>query len=156
MRKRFLSISSNTSGSSSSFWRRVRQMFHFHQQTSVGASVSTASIQCEQNSDYRSWLYDTWTSNDSIQQSQSEKPHQLTQQCLQEARQRYEAKRRKRKVSQTETIAMIPPFSPTYAKADEFPYSNFYSRLPNGKWMVRYRSGNRDILGTDEIDGYLI
>ncbi|EIE90719.1 hypothetical protein RO3G_15430 [Rhizopus delemar RA 99-880] len=125
-------MSSNTSSSSSpSFWSRMRQMFHFHQQTSVDASVSTASIQCEQNSDYRPWLYDTWTSNDSIQQSQYEKPHELTQQCLQEARQRYEAKRRKRKESQTETIAMIPPFSPTYARADEFPYSNFYSRLPN-------------------------
>ncbi|KAI8991355.1 hypothetical protein BDF20DRAFT_811227 [Mycotypha africana] len=51
---------------------------------------------------------------------------------------------------------IIPPFSPTYCKPNEFPYSNFYVKLPNGKWMVRYRSGNRDILGTDEFEGYLI
>lgn len=51
---------------------------------------------------------------------------------------------------------VIPPFSPTYCKANEFPYSNFYVKLPNGKWMVRYRSGNRDILGTDEFEGYMI
>ncbi|KAI8636438.1 hypothetical protein BD408DRAFT_426139, partial [Parasitella parasitica] len=50
---------------------------------------------------------------------------------------------------------VIPPFSPTYCKANEFPYSNFYVKLPNGKWMVRYRSGNRDILGTDEFEGYM-
>lgn len=51
---------------------------------------------------------------------------------------------------------VIPPYSPTYCKANEFPYSNFYVKLPNGKWMVRYRSGNRDILGTDEFEGYMI
>lgn len=51
---------------------------------------------------------------------------------------------------------VIPPYSPTYLKANEFPYSNFYVKLPNGKWMVRYRSGNRDILGTDEFEGYMI
>ncbi|KAI7901349.1 uncharacterized protein BX663DRAFT_456817 [Cokeromyces recurvatus] len=51
---------------------------------------------------------------------------------------------------------IIPPFSPTYCRPNEFPYSNFYVKLPNGKWMVRYRSGNRDILGTDEFEGYMI
>ncbi|KAI8358486.1 hypothetical protein EDC96DRAFT_576476 [Choanephora cucurbitarum] len=51
---------------------------------------------------------------------------------------------------------VIPPFSPTYCKPNEFPYSNFYVKLPNGNWMVRYRSGNRKILGTDELEGYLI
>ncbi|KAI8369943.1 hypothetical protein BD560DRAFT_469292 [Blakeslea trispora] len=50
----------------------------------------------------------------------------------------------------------IPPFSPTYCKPNEFPYSNFYVKLPNGNWMIRYRSGNRKILGTDELQGYLI
>ncbi|CAO3598314.1 unnamed protein product [Absidia cylindrospora] len=50
----------------------------------------------------------------------------------------------------------VPPFSPTYCKPNEFPYSNFYVKLPNGKWMIRYRSGNRDILGTDEFEGYMI
>ncbi|KAI8082553.1 uncharacterized protein B0P05DRAFT_537492 [Gilbertella persicaria] len=53
-------------------------------------------------------------------------------------------------------IMKIPPFSPTYCRPNEFPYSNFYVKLPNGKWMIRYRSGNRDILGTDEFESYLI
>ncbi|KAG2202067.1 hypothetical protein INT47_006259 [Mucor saturninus] len=51
---------------------------------------------------------------------------------------------------------MIPPFSPTYCKNNEFPYSNFYSKLPDGRWMIRYRDGNRDILRTDIMEGYLI
>lgn len=51
---------------------------------------------------------------------------------------------------------VIPPFSPTYCRPNEFAYSNFYVKLPNGKWMIRYRSGNRDILGTDEFEGYMI
>lgn len=51
---------------------------------------------------------------------------------------------------------MLPPFSPTYCKTNEFPYSNFYVKLPDGRWMVRYRDGNRDILRTDIMEGYLI
>lgn len=51
---------------------------------------------------------------------------------------------------------LIPPFSPTYCKANEFPYSNFYVKLPDGRWMVRYRDGNRDILRTDIIESYMI
>lgn len=51
---------------------------------------------------------------------------------------------------------MIPPFSPTYCKTNEFPYSNFYSKLPDGRWMIRYRDGNRDILRTDIMEGYMI
>lgn len=54
------------------------------------------------------------------------------------------------------THLVLPPFSPTYCKKNEFPYSNFYVKLPNGKWMIRYRSGNRDILGTEEFEGYMI
>ncbi|KAI8339761.1 hypothetical protein BC941DRAFT_469025 [Chlamydoabsidia padenii] len=49
----------------------------------------------------------------------------------------------------------VPPFSPTYCKPNEFPYSNFYVKLPNGKWMIRYRSGDRDILGTDVFDDFV-
>ncbi|KAI8336243.1 hypothetical protein BC941DRAFT_471539 [Chlamydoabsidia padenii] len=51
---------------------------------------------------------------------------------------------------------LIPPFSPTYCKPNEFPYSNFYLKLPNGKWMIRYRSGTRRIIGTGDLDGYMI
>ncbi|KAH8553720.1 hypothetical protein BGW37DRAFT_486870 [Umbelopsis sp. PMI_123] len=39
---------------------------------------------------------------------------------------------------------------------DTFAYSNFYLKLPNGKWMLRYRTGDRKILGTEEISGYYI
>ncbi|KAI9300649.1 hypothetical protein BJ944DRAFT_272707, partial [Cunninghamella echinulata] len=49
----------------------------------------------------------------------------------------------------------VPPFSPTYCKPNEFPYSNFYIKLPNGNFLIRYRDGNRNILGSDEIQGYL-
>jgi hypothetical protein len=51
---------------------------------------------------------------------------------------------------------VIPPFSPTYCKTNEFPYSNFYVKLPDGRWMVRYRDGNRDILRTDIMEGYMV
>ncbi|KAI7896580.1 uncharacterized protein EV154DRAFT_491507 [Mucor mucedo] len=71
-------------------------------------------------------------------------------------------KRRRRKARQEQVLSLepthlvLPPFSPTYCKKNEFPYSNFYVKLPNGKWMIRYRSGNRDILGTEEFEGYMI
>jgi hypothetical protein len=39
---------------------------------------------------------------------------------------------------------------------DTFAYSNFYLKLPNGRWMLRYRTGDRKILGTEEISGYYI
>ncbi|KAI8971834.1 hypothetical protein BDF20DRAFT_701276 [Mycotypha africana] len=35
-------------------------------------------------------------------------------------------------------------------------YSNFYMKLPNGNWMVRVRDGNRKIVGTFEVDGYMV
>ena len=39
---------------------------------------------------------------------------------------------------------------------DTFAYSNFYLKLPNGRWMLRYRTGDRKILGTEEISGLYI
>ncbi|CAO3668024.1 unnamed protein product [Umbelopsis ramanniana] len=65
---------------------------------------------------------------------------------------------RKHFIHREETVPAhkIPPYSPTGAWNGKFPYSNFYVRLPNGKWMIRYRSGDRDILGTDEFEGYMI
>ncbi|KAI9322161.1 hypothetical protein BX666DRAFT_1892166, partial [Dichotomocladium elegans] len=57
--------------------------------------------------------------------------------------------------SDSPPLFAIPPFSPTYCKANEFPYSNFYIKLPNGDYMVRYRSGNRVILGTEIIAGHM-
>ncbi|RUS20231.1 hypothetical protein BC937DRAFT_95640 [Endogone sp. FLAS-F59071] len=35
-------------------------------------------------------------------------------------------------------------------------YSNFYLSLPNGKWMLRYRTKDRTILGTEEVDMNMI
>ncbi|KAI9268924.1 hypothetical protein BDA99DRAFT_535016 [Phascolomyces articulosus] len=54
------------------------------------------------------------------------------------------------------SLFAIPPYSPTYCKENEFPYSNFYVKLPDGRYMIRYRSGNREILGTEIIEGYMI
>ncbi|CEP19023.1 hypothetical protein [Parasitella parasitica] len=68
-------------------------------------------------------------------------------------------RQRKQLVNQTDAASvpmLIPPFSPTYCKSNEFPYSNFYVKLPDGRWMVRYRDGNRDILRTDIMEGYMI
>lgn len=71
-------------------------------------------------------------------------------------RHRRKRTRKEQALSLEPTHLVLPPFSPTYCKANEFPYSNFYMKLPNGKWMIRYRSGNRDILGTEEFEGYMI
>lgn len=72
----------------------------------------------------------------------------------------YNKKHRKPLVPTMDTSAtaamVIPPFSPTYCKANEFPYSNFYVKLPDGRWMIRYRDGNREILRTDIMEGYMI
>lgn len=73
---------------------------------------------------------------------------------------RHSSQRRHRKqlVNHMEPTSqlVIPPFSPTYCKTNEFPYSNFYVKLPDGRWMIRYRDGNRDILRTDIMEGYMI
>ncbi|ORY94564.1 hypothetical protein BCR43DRAFT_494221 [Syncephalastrum racemosum] len=50
----------------------------------------------------------------------------------------------------------VPPYSPTYCKPNEFPYSNFYMKLPDGRWMLRYRDGNREILGTEILEDWMI
>jgi hypothetical protein len=72
-----------------------------------------------------------------------------------------DSQRRQRKplVQTTEAPSphmVIPPFSPTYCKANEFPYSNFYIKLPDGRWMIKYRDGNREVLRTDIMEGYMI
>ncbi|CAO3650146.1 unnamed protein product [Cunninghamella echinulata] len=35
-------------------------------------------------------------------------------------------------------------------------YSNFYLKLPNGKWLVKVRTRERKILGTYELDSSMI
>ncbi|KAI8069322.1 hypothetical protein BC940DRAFT_298446 [Gongronella butleri] len=51
---------------------------------------------------------------------------------------------------------IIPPYSPTYCQPNHFPYSNFYIKLPDGRYMLRYRDGNRNHLRTDIIDARYI
>ncbi|ORX62467.1 hypothetical protein DM01DRAFT_321307 [Hesseltinella vesiculosa] len=51
---------------------------------------------------------------------------------------------------------VIPPYSPTYCQPNNFPYSNFYIKLPDGRYMLRYRDGNRNHLRTDIIDAQYI
>ncbi|SAM04173.1 hypothetical protein [Absidia glauca] len=51
---------------------------------------------------------------------------------------------------------LIPPFSPTYCQPNCFSYSNFYIKLPDDRWMIRFRDGNRGILRTDFINGSMI
>lgn len=79
-----------------------------------------------------------------------------SEQQEEEKRKKRRRKARKEQALSSDTHLVLPPFSPTYCKKNEFPYSNFYVKLPNGKWMIRYRSGNRDILGTEEFEGYMI
>ncbi|ORZ16951.1 hypothetical protein BCR42DRAFT_391769 [Absidia repens] len=57
---------------------------------------------------------------------------------------------------QPEKSLIVPPFSPTYCRPNHFPYSNFYIKLPDNRWMIRFRDGNRNILRTDIIHGNLI
>ncbi|CAO3606999.1 unnamed protein product [Cunninghamella blakesleeana] len=35
-------------------------------------------------------------------------------------------------------------------------YSNFYLKLPNGKWLVKVRTREKKTLGTFELDSYMI
>ncbi|KAI9485635.1 MAG: hypothetical protein EXX96DRAFT_545872 [Benjaminiella poitrasii] len=61
-----------------------------------------------------------------------------------------------------ETAVTTPPASTTLSTTTltDYPhgrgYSNFYVKLPSGKWMVRIRDANRKIVGTFEIDGSMI
>ncbi|CEG80643.1 hypothetical protein RMATCC62417_14946 [Rhizopus microsporus] len=138
MRKRLHSLSSSES-STSSIWNRVRQLFHFYStEPSLSSSTTTHS---ETDSGY--WMNGYLPDR------------KVKRLCCR--RYRRHSGSREQDEQQTPTVSFhLPPFSPTYARTDAFPYSNFYYRLPNGKWMIRYRSGTRDILGTDEIEGYMI
>ena len=138
MQTRLHSLSSSES-STSSIWNRVRRLFHLYStEPSLSSSATTHS---ETSSSY--WVNDYLSDR---------KARRL---CCR----RYRCHLGSREQDEQQTPAAsfhLPPFSPTYARTDAFPYSNFYYRLPNGKWMIRYRSGTRDILGTDEIEGYMI
>jgi hypothetical protein len=125
-------MSDDSSSTFKSVWNRLSHIFQLSQDTNRRLSTS---------------------SNDSNSSTQS---HSSLEQSTRHPR---SANRKKKLIvvdDQQRSSMMIPPYSPTYCRPNEFPYSNFYVKLPNGKWMVRYRSGNRDILGTDEFEGYMI
>ncbi|CAO3587579.1 unnamed protein product [Absidia cylindrospora] len=46
---------------------------------------------------------------------------------------------------QPEKSLMVPPFSPTYCRPNHFPYSNFYIKLPDNRWMIRFRDATTPI-----------
>ncbi|CAO3617553.1 unnamed protein product [Mucor hiemalis] len=132
------SILSQDSSTLKSVWNRLSHLFHSPEDSSRRLSTSSSES-------------DSSTATSSTSSTPTGRRNKIAH--------------RKRKVMSCEfsndvvssgSKLVIPPYSPTYCKANEFPYSNFYVKLPNGKWMVRYRSGNRDILGTDEFEGYMI
>ncbi|CEJ04653.1 hypothetical protein RMCBS344292_18608 [Rhizopus microsporus] len=143
---KMLNYSKNTSSCSStkshdSIWRKVGKLFHpkCKSSSSSTSSSSTHSSTFSHRGNESSSTLSTMKSGEFDSQSSHTK------------------RQRKQYVYQEEPSQLIiPPFSPTYLKANEFPYSNFYVKLPDGRWMVRYRDGNRDILRTDFVEGYLI
>ncbi|KAI8992655.1 hypothetical protein BDB01DRAFT_779194, partial [Pilobolus umbonatus] len=127
--------SSNCSSnrSSHSIWYKISSLFHTRSRSSTRSSKY-----CQQSSSSLS------LSDESIRSDTD--MHSIT---------RRHRKQLKQLDDSPYTSIVIPPFSPTYCKTNEFPYSNFYVKLPDGRWMVRYRDGNRDILRTDIIEGYM-
>ncbi|KAI8350150.1 hypothetical protein BD560DRAFT_409952, partial [Blakeslea trispora] len=132
------SISSQSSSTKStrSFWSKISKLFH------KSRTVSSDSAD----------TFDRTNDNDSST-TLSEASMKTTDADSQSSHRR----QRKQLVyhDNPSPQLMIPPFSPTYLKQNEFPYSNFYVKLPDGRWMIRYRDGNRDILRTDIMEGYL-
>ncbi|KAI9485236.1 MAG: hypothetical protein EXX96DRAFT_598219 [Benjaminiella poitrasii] len=138
-RPQSISSSSHCSSTKSnrSFWSRIGQLFHHSNK-----SRSNFSHQITGN-------YSSATLSDvSVKTLETERSNSRSQ--------RRHRKQLSPTIDTSATQMIIPPFSPTYCKANEFPYSNFYVKLPDGKWMVRYRDGNRDILRTDIVEGYMI
>ncbi|CAO3700920.1 unnamed protein product [Rhizopus stolonifer] len=125
--------------SNNSFWHRIGKLFHHKSKSACSSSASsTRSYGLPDRDNYSTTSLSSTRSADFDSHST-------------------QRRQRKQLVHQEESSGfIIPPFSPTYLKSNEFPYSNFYVKLPDGRWMVRYRDGNRDILRTDFVDGYLI
>ncbi|KAI9279879.1 hypothetical protein BY458DRAFT_501934 [Sporodiniella umbellata] len=140
MLNRSRSSSCSSTKSHQSFWSRIGKLFHSRSHKEVYSSSTSSNSSCElpRRDNYSTSTLSTTQSTDFDSHS-TQRRH------------------RKQLVHQEEASGfVVPPFSPTYLKSNEFPYSNFYVKLPDGRWMVRYRDGNRDILRTDFMDGYLI
>ncbi len=125
-----------------SIWCKIgKKLFHHKSKSACSSTVSST-----RSSGFSHQANDNYSSSTLSSARSSDLDSQSTQR-----------RQRKQLVHHEEpTQLIIPPFSPTYLKSNEFPYSNFYVKLPDGRWMVRYRDGNRDILRTDFVEGYLI
>jgi hypothetical protein len=119
-----------------SVWSKISKIFHSRSRSSSQSSTSSRRI----SGNYSTSNLSQVSSKSDSDSSSSHRRH--TKQLVH--------------ADEGSPQMMIPPFSPTYLKANEFPYSNFYMKLPDGRWMVRYRDGNRDILRTDIMEGYMI
>lgn len=66
--------------------------------------------------------------------------------------------RRFKSVAHLHSDASLLSYSTTTTthSSEEPNYSNFYMKLPNGNWMVRYRTRDRKIVDSYEINGHLI
>lgn len=132
----------SSTSSSRSIWSKISHLFHHSRRNSTSSSTnsrehSVNEIQSNSEHGSRSTLSDASVKTVETQDHRRHRKQLIDSDC-------------------STPPMMIPPFSPTYCKNNEFPYSNFYSKLPDGRWMIRYRDGNRDILRTDIMEGYLI
>ncbi|KAL7321212.1 hypothetical protein PS15m_001005 [Mucor circinelloides] len=151
-RQASISSSSHSSTKShKSFWSKIGHLFH-SSRSSRCSNSSKSSTKRRRHSDFSRQTTGNYSnstlSDESVKTVEAMDDHSSTSR-----------RHIKQLVNQTETASppmLIPPFSPTYCKSNEFPYSNFYVKLPDGRWMVRYRDGNRDILRTDIMEGYMI
>lgn len=142
------SSSHSSTKSYKSFWSKIGNLFH----TSRSSRSSNCSTK-RRHSDFSRQTAGNY-SNSTLSDESVKTVEVLDDESSSASRRHI-----KQLVNQSEnttTPMMIPPFSPTYCKSNEFPYSNFYVKLPDGRWMVRYRDGNRDILRTDIMEGYMI
>ncbi|KAI8096469.1 uncharacterized protein BX664DRAFT_355829 [Halteromyces radiatus] len=144
------SSSSQTSIRIKLIWRQVSNVFR----NSSGKRSSVMNSNRTSSSAAESAPVSALSLSSSSSSSLSTRSSMETSPNTSRANQRHHHVRKKQWIDRNSAISdiTIPPFSPTYCKPNEFPYSNFYIKLPNGKWMVRYRSGNRDILRTDQFE----
>ncbi|KAI7904452.1 uncharacterized protein BX663DRAFT_505092 [Cokeromyces recurvatus] len=137
--------------SSHSFWSKISQLFrsyhHSHHSSRSSRRSSYSSKYSSAFSRQTTGHYSNTTLSD------------MSVQTIDTNHSSSQKRSRKQLVNHVDNSVpqmIIPPFSPTYCKENEFPYSNFYVKLPDGRWMIRYRDGNRDILRTDIVEGYMI
>lgn len=166
-------FSSTTSAKSSSRYsvqgafHRISRLFSRNGPTAKKAQNMTNSQLSSSSSSVPSYR---WSSSSSYSdqrrvEGQASTPLSSPPSTPQSSRKRYSTPVHHRACQQEQTdnaedavrpSMLIPPYSPTYCKPNEFPYSNFYMKLPNGQYLVRYRSGNREILGYEILEEYMI